>query len=114
MKPSVTLLAGRHITAADKRNILGCIEFMRDKDPDTWSDNFMGLPRSPKDYGLAPDPEQPGRYSVIIRTRYRSDHGEPRESQQSVVVEVKGAKPLPLPTYETQDLFGPKLWETEQ
>lgn len=113
MKPSVTLLSGRHITAADKRNILGCIEFMRDKDPATWSENFMGLPRSQKSYGIAPDPEQPGRYAVVIRTKYRTDHGEARESNQSVVVETKGCTPLPHPAYETQDLFAPKPWETE-
>lgn len=113
MKPSVTLLAGYHITAADKRNILGCIAFMRDKDPETWSDNWMGLPKSPKSYGLAPDPEQPGRYSVLIREKYRDDMGRRKDRQSSVIVEVKGVEPLPLPAYATQDLFAPKAWETE-
>ena len=113
MRSSVRLIEGLHITAADKRNILGCIEFMRDKDPGTWSENFMGLPRSLKSYGIAPDPEQPNRYAVVIKTKYRSDHGEPRESIQCVVIETDGVKPLPHPAYETQDLFSPNPWEVQ-
>lgn len=96
MKPSVKLLAGRHITAADKRNILASIEFLRDKDPETWATTYVGLKRSPKSYGIKPDPERPGRYGVVIRTNYRNDWGAPREELSTVLIEVAGADPLPL------------------
>lgn len=105
MKPKVKLISGLHITATDKRNIVACIDFQRDKAPETWGKNWLGLQNSPKSYGVEPDPEKPGRYKVAIRANYRSDTGEKRAQISAVVVQVENLEPLPHPLYATQDMF---------
>ena len=57
MKPQISLIEGRHLTASDKRNILACIEYQRDKHPDTWGADWLGRKSSPKRYTVAPIPE---------------------------------------------------------
>ena len=112
MKPQIRLLKGLHLTATDKRNFLAVIEFERASLPEVWGTRWLGLPKSPKSYAVIPDPEKPGRYSGMIQARERSDRGEPILRQFSVVFEAVNVDPLPLPAYETQDLFAPKPWET--
>lgn len=114
MKPSVTLLEGYHVTAAEKRTILDVIEYQRKQDPETWGKQWLGFKKSPKDYAVSPDPEKPGRYAVLIRTKYRNDRGEPAERTSRVLIETKGVTPLPHPAYETQDLFAPKTREAAE
>lgn len=93
MRRTVKLLEGRHITATDKRNILGCIEFLRtEQNHAIW----MGKKGSPKRYCLGPNANEPNIYAVLIEENYRDDFGRPRSSQQKVVVEVKGIDPLPF------------------
>lgn len=91
-RPSVTMIEGRHLTAADKRNILGCIEFMRYA---AKRGGWMGRPRSPKRYCLAPVEGEPTRYRVIAEETYRSDAGQRRTRQSRFVIEVRGVAPLP-------------------
>ena len=93
MKPSVKHIEGRHLTAADKRNILGCIEYLRTEDNHAL---WLGRRGSKKQYCICPDPETPNRYSVLIRETYTSDSGQKRESQTRHVIEVRGVDPLPV------------------
>ncbi len=95
MKPQIRLIKGRHLTAADKRNILACIEYQRDTHPATWGQNWLGRKASPKRYTVSPNTETPGRYNVRIREWYRNDYGCLCESTMCVVIETKGVDPLP-------------------
>lgn len=92
MKPSVKMIKGTHLTAADKRNILGCIEFLRTEDNHSI---WMGRKGSKKRYSLAPDPEIPNRYSVLIKENYTSDFGQKRENTTTYIIETRGVDPLP-------------------
>lgn len=96
MRPSVKHIEGRHLTAADKRNILDSIEFLRATPnhvahPAAW----LGRPGSKKQYCTAPDPDTPDRWFVVIRETYRTDHGQRRQSQARHVIETRGVDPLP-------------------
>lgn len=113
MKPTIRLLDGLHLTAADKRNLLAVIEFERTAAADIWGTRWLGVPKSRKTYAVTPDPEKPGRYAALIRERDRNDRGEPVLRQFRVVFETENVRPLPHPAYATQDLFAPKPWETE-
>lgn len=117
MKPQVSLIEGRHITAADKRNILDCIEYLRDQHPATWGVDWLGRKSSQKRYAVAPVLETPNRYEVKIREHYRNDYGCPCERTIRVVVETKGVDPLPAPdthpAWDSTDLFAAKPHETE-
>ena len=91
-RPGVTMIEGRHLTAADKRNILGCIEFLRySVERAVW----LARPKSPKRYCLAPVEGDPARYRVIAEEAYRSDAGQRRTRQSRFLIEVRGVDPLP-------------------
>ncbi|WP_308917226.1 hypothetical protein [Jannaschia sp. LMIT008] len=91
-RPSVTMIEGLHLTAADKSNILGCIEFMRYA---AKRGGWMGRRRSIKRYALAPMGSDPARYRVIIGETYRTDAGQRRIRQSRFLIEVRGVDPLP-------------------
>lgn len=105
MKPTVTKLSGTHLTATDKRNILAVIEYLRDKDPATYSTLYSGAARSPKSYSLCPDPIIPDVYSVMIRQNYRTDRGEPRTRESGYLVKVDNIDPLPIPKSFVTDMI---------
>jgi hypothetical protein len=91
-RPSVTMIEGRHLTAADKRNILASIEYLRGvPDRAVW----LGRPGSPKRYCLAPVEGDPARYRVVAEETYRSDAGQRRTRQSRFLIEVQGIDPLP-------------------
>ncbi|MEO1986417.1 MAG: hypothetical protein ABGX47_07140 [Martelella sp.] len=113
MKPSVKLIKGLHITASDKRAILDVIAHLKNN---TGSDinGMYGRKGSRKQYGVVPDPKNAGRYGVVIRERYRTDYGAPRERTSTVFVEVRGIEQLAprpghpesqAPSIETPDMF---------
>lgn len=116
-KAAVSLIEGRHITAADKRNILDCIEYQRDKHPATWGVDWLSRKSSPKRYAVAPVSETPNRYEVRIRESYRNDYGCPCERTSRVVIETKGVDPLhdaqSHPAWDSLDLFSIMPRETE-
>lgn len=92
IRPSVTMIEGRHLTAADKRNILASIEYLRGvSERAVW----LGRPGSPKRYCLAPVEGDPARYRVVAEETYRSDAGQRRTRQSRFLIEVRGADPLP-------------------
>jgi len=92
MKPSVKMIKGTHLTAADKRNILGCIEFLRtEENYAIW----MGRKGSKKQYLLAPDRVIPNRYCLLIKENYISDFGQKRENTTTFIIETRGVDPLP-------------------
>lgn len=111
---TVTVEGGKHMTATEKRALIAVIDYMRGQDPATWGTLWAGYKRSPKDYTALPDPEIPGRYSVGIRTRYRTDRGEPREQISYFMVRIAGIDPLPSPKTSTPDLFTSANSEAEQ
>lgn len=109
MKPSVSLVEGRHITAADKRNILASIEYLRttfaffvEASPQTvpnYAGQWVGRKGSKKRYSLSPCPEVQGRIRVVIRETDSNDYGRKLDRDWRVTVTVSGVAPLHLPTY---------------
>jgi len=87
---------------AAERNILDCIAYLRTQ---PCHDIWLSRPGSRKSYALTPDPEQRGRFAVLIREAYRSDAGQRRTRDCRVVVEVTGIDPLPAATAEQPDLI---------
>ena len=119
MKPSVRLIKGLHITAADKRNILAAIAFLEDKfscfieaSPQTVP-NYGGIAvkrkGSNKAYALTPRASEAGSYDVEIRETYKNDYGRERTHSITVRVRVDGIAPLYLPNYVFPD-NGPTLF----
>ena len=108
-KPTVSLIKGRHITAADKRNIVEGIEYLR-KD---FAPFVAALPAQVPDYGaiwikrgasakrysITPTADL-GTYSVTIRENYRTDAGEMRQRDMAVTVQVANIEPLYMPAAE--------------
>ena len=91
-RPSVTMIEGRHLTAADKRNILASIEYLRGiAERAVW----LARPGSSKRYCLAPVDGDPARYRVIAEESYRSDGEQRRTRQSHFLIEVRGVAPLP-------------------
>ena len=91
MKPGISMITGRHLTATDKRSILECIEYLREQDH---HDQWLGRKRSPKQFRITPDSEKPNIYDVRILENYTTDWGEKRQSKSSFTVEAKGIDPL--------------------
>lgn len=112
MKPTVTLLTGRHITAADKRAIVEGIEYLRqdfapyiEAAPEiapAYGKAMLRRGKSPKGYQIAPEPDAPGVYYVTITTNETTDAGRPQQRVARVSVEVKGIAPLYLPQQRGQ------------
>lgn len=103
-RPSVKMIEGRHLTAADKRNILGCIEFLRyAADRAVW----LSRPGSNKRYCLAPVEDDPARFHVIAEETYCSDAGQRRTRQSRFLIKVRGVEPLPSGDWSVaqHDLF---------
>ena len=92
MKRLVRHIEGRHLTAADKRNILGGIEYLRNQET---CEMWLRRGGSKKQYRLTPDPEIPNRYSVEIREAYTTDFGQLRHRDTRHVIETSGVDPLP-------------------
>ncbi len=119
MKPSVHLIKGLHITAADKRNIIAAIIFLKEKfatsvqaDPHmvpNYGDIAVKRGSSPKSYAITPHACATGTYDVVIREKYKSDFGEERFAKAFVTVEVRGVPSLYLPNYALPDV-GPNLF----
>ena len=97
MRPQIRLIDGLHLTATDKRNLLAVIEFERESPPEVWGTRWLGLPKSQKSYAVLPDPEKPGRYSAVIKTRERNDWGEPRDRKSTVIFVTENVEPRPRP-----------------
>ncbi len=122
MKPSVHLIKGYHITAADKRNIIAAINFLEEKfsafvqaDPRMvphYGEIAVKRGSSPKSYAVTPRASAVGTYDVVIRENYKSDFGDARVGKQTVTVEVRGVPPLYLPNYALPDA-GPNLFSEE-
>ena len=122
MKPSVHLIKGYHITAADKRNIIAAIIFLEEKfsafvqaDPrmvPNYGDIAVKRGSSPKSYAITPRACAAGTYDVVIREKYKSDFGEERFAKSFVTVEVRGVPPLYLPNYALPDT-SPNLFSEE-
>lgn len=94
MKPQVTMIQGRHLTAADKRNILDCIEYLRAKDRLDYPFPLLSRPGSPKRYSLGPHEAGSSFYAVIIKTAERNDYGAVQERTGQYMVKVRGVEPL--------------------
>ena len=88
MKRTVKLIEGLHLTAQDKRNILGCIDYLADR-PASDEPQWLGRSKSPKRYAVEEDPTRSGRYLVKIRETYRTDFGQRRARTSRVVIEVQ-------------------------
>jgi len=122
MKPSVHLIKGLHITAADKRNIIAAIIFLEEKfsafvqaDPrivPNYGDIAVKRGSSTKSYAITPRACAVGTYDVVIRENYNSDFGEARVDRKTVTVEVRGVTPLYLPNYTLPDT-SPNLFSEE-
>ena len=91
MKPGISMITGRHLTATDKRNILACIEYLREQDH---HDQWLNRKRSPKQYHITPDSEKPNIYNVRVLEKYTTDWGEKRQRKSNFTVEAKGIEPL--------------------
>jgi len=104
MKSTVRLIEGLHITAADKRNILECIEYLRGEENHA---QWLGRKGSAKRYCLTSDPEQANRFHVLIGETYRTDSGGKRERQSKVTIETTGVEPLLAASWQIDqgDLF---------
>lgn len=99
----VTLITGRHITAADKRAILDGIEYLREQfapyvaaEPhQTPAYASMAIRRdgSPKRYTIAPEGPQ-GHYAVTIRSNETDSAGRPMTRQAKLAVKVSNVAPL--------------------
>ena len=122
MKPSVHLIKGLHITAADKRNIIAAIIFLQEKfsafvqaDPrivPNYGDIAVRRSGSPKSYATTPRACAAGTYDVVIREKYKNDFGHERFAKSFVTVEVRGIPPLYLPNYALPDT-SPTLFSVE-
>lgn len=119
MRPSVSLIEGRHITAADKRSILDGVEYLRSSFASVvrasadivpnYKDIWLRRAGSSKRYSVDPCPDHVGRYRVIIREAYRDDYGTKRSREARVMVELRGIAPLHLPTWAATDLFAAEV-----
>lgn len=108
-KAAVSLIKGRHITAADKRNIVEGIAYLR-KD---FAPYVAAMPAQVPDYGaiwikrgasakrysIAPTDDR-ATYSVTIRENYRTDAGEMRQRDMAVMVQIANIEPLYMPAAE--------------
>ncbi|MEP3333526.1 hypothetical protein [Sedimentitalea sp.] len=108
-KPAVSLLKGRHITAADKRTIVEGIDWLRaefaasvaalpEQIPD-YAAMWIRRGRSSKRYNIAPTGDRDS-YAVTIRENYRTDLGEKRQRDMTVTVRVANIEPLYMPSSE--------------
>lgn len=93
-KPHVRLIEGYHLTAADKRNILDCIAFLRDQDRLEHPLPLLRRQGSPKRYALAPHKAGAAFYSVVIKAEEKNDYGTPVERSGHYVIETRGVDPL--------------------
>lgn len=102
-KAAVSLIKGRHITAADKRNIVEGIEYLRKyfapyvaampaQVPD-YGAIWIKRGASAKRYSIAPTGDL-ATYSVAIRENYRTDAGEMRQRDMAVMVQIANLEPL--------------------
>jgi len=108
-KPAVSLIKGRHITAADKRNIVEGIEWLRQD----FAASVAAMPAQTPDYGaiwikrgtsakrysITPTADR-GTYRVTIRENYRADSGQMRQRDMVVTVKVANLEPLYMPAAE--------------
>ncbi len=108
-RAAVSLIKGRHITVADKRNIVKGIAYLR-KDfalyvaatpaqvPD-YGAIWIKRGASAKRYSIAPTGDL-ATYSVTIRENYRTDAGEMRQRDMAVMVQIANIEPLYMPAAE--------------
>lgn len=115
MRATVKLIEGLHITAADKRNILDGIEYLRETfarfveaSPETvpnYAIQWVKRKGSKKSYSIAPCPNTPNNYQVTMRETYTNDYGARRQHDSWATVELRGVAPLHLPAWQPVDLF---------
>ena len=115
-KPTVTLIKGLHITAAEKRGVLTSINTLRNAFADalaavpTIRPNYGGqrvfLRHSPKSYVVEPLEGRPGDYAVAIITVEKDDRGRRVERRRPVTVRVSGIDHLYMPGAPTIDPQG--------
>lgn len=113
MTPQVILVTGYHLTAADKRNILDCIEFLRGQEGLEHPFPLLRRPGSPKRYALAPHEAGSDYYQVILKIAERNDYGCPQERTGRYVIQTRGVEPLDWdrliggqPAHASLDLIG--------
>jgi len=107
MAAKVTLIEGRHITAAQKSLIRGGIEFLRERfaaEADGQSvPDYAGVDLrrkgSPYAFTITPSSQKAGRYTVVFKSMERNDYGAWRERTATVTVDVSG-DPLYMPACE--------------
>lgn len=115
MKPSVTHLSGCHVTAADKRNILTAIEFLRGEFeayvkacPEVTPDyaRMWVKVNGRKQYAIRPD-GPPGEYVVHIGQNETDSAGRKVWRDYASRVRADGIEPLYMPAagYEMQLAF---------
>ncbi|MBU2359321.1 MAG: hypothetical protein KKB02_10380 [Alphaproteobacteria bacterium] len=108
-KAAVSLIKGRHITAADKRNIVEGIEWLRQEtapyvaalpnQTPNYGAIWIKRGTSAKRYSIAPTGDL-AIYSVTIRENYRSDAGDMRQRDMAVMVQIANIEPLYMPAAE--------------
>jgi len=96
-RPSITLIEGTHITAADKRNILDCIAYLVAQINSSGTYELLqwcSRGGSTKAYQITKEPKS-GVYTVAIRANETTDHGQPTQRTMTVIVEARGVAHLP-------------------
>ena len=110
MKPSVKLLGGIHITATDKRRAIECLEYLTKRTGLAAQHPWLGV-KGGKQYCIASHRDGiEGEYTLAIKERYKTDHGQTRERLTSLIIKVIGMycphiKPMGEPEPEQLQLF---------
>ena len=107
MKPTIKHIEGTHLTAADKRNIIDCIEYLRTQDNHA---QWLGRKGSKKHYCITPDPSRANTYLVLIREAYTNDYGRKLDHTTRHAVVTRNVEPLPHANWSIAqaDLFSEK------
>ena len=93
MKSCVKHIEGRHLTAADKRNILDCFAYLLAQPAVNGAvdwDQWLGRRGSPKRYRLTPYGQVENRYRVEIMANERDDLGREQVREGRHLVDLLG------------------------
>lgn len=122
MKPQVKLLAGYHLTAAERRHIPLAIEELRrmfesaieavpEIVPAYERTQIRVGPR--KLYTVKPDSKNPAHYYVTIRQAEANSYGVLHWRERVVHIETKGISPLYLPNCKGREDMGARGYRCE-